>query len=75
MAAERLHLPFPLLSDEDLQFTRALQLPTFEVDGMTLIKRLTIIATDGVIEHVLYPVFPPDRNAADIIGWLRQQPA
>ena len=71
-AVERLHLPFPLLSDADLALTQALRLPTFEVDGMTLTKRLTLIVRDGVIEHVFYPVFPPDRNAGDVIAWLRE---
>ena len=71
-AAERLHLPFPLVSDADLALTRALRLPTFEVDGMTLTKRLTMIVRDGVIEHIFYPVFPPDRNASDVIAWLQE---
>jgi peroxiredoxin len=62
-AAERLHLPYPLLSDEALEMTRALRLPTFEAGGMTLIKRLTLIVRDGVIADVVYPVFPPDRGA------------
>jgi peroxiredoxin len=69
-AVERLHLPFALLSDEKLAFARALQLPTFSVDGMTLIKRITLIARDGTIEKVFYPVFPSDRNAGDVIEWL-----
>jgi peroxiredoxin len=70
-AAQRLHLPFPLLSDADLTLTHALRLPTFEVDGMTLTRRLTMIVHDGTIEHVFYPVFPPDRNAGEVIGWLQ----
>ncbi len=74
-AAERLHLPFPLLSDERLTLTSALHLPTFEAAGMTLMKRLTMILRDGAIEHVFYPVFPPDRNAADVIAWLAGNPA
>lgn len=69
-AVERLHLPFELLSDEKLAFASALKLPMFEVDGMKLIKRLALIARDGVIEKVFYPVFPPDRNASDVIAWL-----
>lgn len=69
-AAARLHLPFELLSDEKLEFARALRLPTFDVAGMTLIKRITLIARDGAIEKVFYPVFPPDRNAGDVLGWL-----
>jgi peroxiredoxin len=69
-AAERLHLPFALLSDEYLQLTRAMGLPTFETSGMTLLRRLTLIVRDGVIEHVFYPVFPPDRNATDVIRWF-----
>ena len=71
-AVERLHLPFPLLSDEKLIFTKALNLPTFEVEAMTLIKRLTLIISNGLVEHVFYPVFPPDNNADEVIGWLRK---
>jgi peroxiredoxin len=70
-AAQRLHLPFPLLSDARLALQQALDLPTFEVDGMTLLKRLTLVVDDGVITKVFYPVFPPDRSAADVIAWLR----
>ena len=70
-AAERLHLPFELLSDEKLEFAHALKLPTFEVDGMKLIKRITLIARDGKIRKVFYPVFPPDKNAGDVSEWLK----
>jgi peroxiredoxin len=69
-AAERLHLPFPILSDEGLRLTAALRLPTFETSGMTLLKRFTLVICDARIEHVFYPVFPPDRNASDVIAWL-----
>jgi peroxiredoxin len=69
-AVERLHLPFELLSDEKLAFARALSLPTFEIEGMELIKRLTLIVHEGTIEHVFYPVFPPDANAPDVVHWL-----
>jgi peroxiredoxin len=69
-AAERLHLPFAILSDADLKLTRALSLPTFEVDGMVLIKRMAWIVDDGTITHVFYPVFPPDKNAEEVIAWL-----
>jgi peroxiredoxin len=67
----RLHLPFEVLSDADLRFAAALQLPTFAVDGMRLIKRLTLVIRDGAIQHVFYPVFPPDRAASEVVGWLR----
>ena len=73
--ASRLHLPFPVLSDEKLALTRALKLPTMEVAGLTLIKRLALIVDGGRITHVFYPVFPPDRNAADVLAWLRENPA
>jgi peroxiredoxin len=73
-AVERLHLPFDLLSDADLAFGRSLSLPTFEVDGMVLIKRITLILADGVIEHVFYPVFPPDQNAGEVIAWVQAHP-
>ncbi len=66
----RLHLPFELLSDAKLELTQALRLPTFTVAGMTLVKRLTLVVRDGVIEKVFYPVFPPNKNAEDVIAWL-----
>ena len=72
-AAARLHLPFPLLSDAAHRFGGALGLPTFEVEGMKLLKRLTLVLRDGRIEKVFYPVFPPDRNAADVAAWLAGQ--
>jgi peroxiredoxin len=71
-AAERLHLPFPLLSDEKLALSRALRLPTMEAGGMTLIKRLALVIDDGTITKVFYPVFPPDRNAGDVLAWLEE---
>ena len=70
--AERIHLPFEILSDAALELTNQLSLPTFEVDGMRLIKRLTLIVNDGKIEKVFYPVFPPDKNAGDVIAWLER---
>jgi peroxiredoxin len=69
-AAERLHLPFALLSDGQLQLTHAMRLPTFETSGMILLKRFTLVISDGTIEHVFYPVFPPDRSAGDVMQWL-----
>jgi peroxiredoxin len=69
-AADRLHLPFALLSDDQLQLARAMKLPTFETSGMTLLKRFTLLIRDGRVEHVFYPVFPPDRSATDVIEWL-----
>jgi peroxiredoxin len=68
--AERVHLPYAILSDPQLELAGALALPTFETAGMTLYKRLTLIAREGRIEHVFYPVFPPDRHAADVLAWL-----
>jgi len=72
-AAERLHLPFPLLSDAGFVLTHALKLPTFETGGMRLLKRLTLILTDGTISKAFYPVFPPDQNAEIVVDWLRGQ--
>ncbi|MQA97924.1 MAG: redoxin family protein [Streptosporangiales bacterium] len=78
-AATRLGLPFPLLADEALELTRALRLPTFEASGMTLLKRLTLVLRAGpdgggaVVEHVFYPVFPPDTHAEQVLAWLREQ--
>ena len=70
-AASRLHLPFAILSDDKLALTRALKLPTFVTSGMTLLKRMALVIDDGVISKVFYPVFPPDKNAADVVAWLR----
>jgi peroxiredoxin len=72
-AAERLSLPFRLLSDEKLEFAKILDLPTFETEGMTLIKRLTLVVEDGKILKVFYPVFPPGRNAEDVLSWLSER--
>ena len=69
-AVERLHLPFAILSDEKFAFAKAMNLPTFDVDGMRLIKRMAWVIDDAVITHVFYPVFPPDKNAAQVVAWL-----
>src|SRR5476649_2158008 len=70
-AATRLHLPFAILSDEKLAFAKAMKLPTFAVDGMTLLKRMALVIDDGVIAKAFYPVFPPDKNAGEVIAWLQ----
>ena len=72
-AAERLHLPFPLLSDAGGRMTAALRLPTFAIGGMTLLKRITLVVEEGRIGHVFYPVFPPDRSAATVVAWLSER--
>jgi peroxiredoxin len=69
--ADRLGLPFSILSDPDLELAEALDLPTFEAGGERLFSRLTLIVTDGRIEHAFYPIFPPDRHAAEVLEWLR----
>ena len=73
--ARRVGLPYPVLSDPTLELAKALRLPTFEVAGMRLYRRLTLIARRGDIVKVFYPVFPPDRNAADVAAWLSVNPA
>jgi peroxiredoxin len=72
-AAQRLHLPFPILSDAALKLTRAIKLPTFAAAGMTLLKRMALVIDDGKIVKVFYPVFPPDKNAEQVVAWLRAQ--
>lgn len=72
-AVERLQLPFPFLSDYNHAFGNAIRLPSFKVEGKTLWKRITLAVRDGRVEHVFYPIFPPDRNAGDAIAWLRSQ--
>ena len=70
-AASRLHLPFPILSDEKLALAKALSLPTFNAAGMTLHKRMALVIDDGVITKAFYPVFPPDQSAAQVIAWIQ----
>jgi peroxiredoxin len=70
--AARETIPYPLLSDQGLQLARALDLPTFEAGGMTLYRRLTLVAREGTIEHAFYPVFPPDENAGEVLAWLAE---
>lgn len=69
----RLGLPFPVLSDAALELTRAMRLPTFTAAGQVLLRRLTLVLRDGVVEHVFYPVFPPDTHAERVLGWLNGQ--
>jgi peroxiredoxin len=71
-ARDRLHLPFQLLSDSSLQLKSAMRLPTFRVHGLELYKRLTLIVETAKIEKVFYPVFPPDKNAEEVLAWLKQ---
>jgi peroxiredoxin len=70
-ARDRLHLPFELLSDEALALSNAARLPTMQVAGTTLIRRLSLVIDDGQIVKVFYPVFPPDKNPSDVLAWLR----
>jgi peroxiredoxin len=74
-AMNRLHLPFALLSDATLALADSLTLPTFGAGGMRLYRRLTLIVRGGFIEHVFYPVFPPNTHAAEVIAWLRKFPS
>jgi peroxiredoxin len=69
--ADRLHLPFPVVSDSNYEFQKAINMPTFVVAGMTLLKRVTLIADDSVIEAVHYPIFPSDSDAAWVIDYLK----
>lgn len=69
-AVARLHLPFNLLSDEHFGLTNALKLPTFSKNGITLLKRITLVIRSGEIIKCFYPIFPPDQNATEVINWL-----
>jgi peroxiredoxin len=71
-AGERLHLPFSLLSDARLALASDLQLPTFRIGDMTLLKRMVLIIEDGKIAKYFYPVFPPDKSADEVVAWLRE---
>jgi peroxiredoxin len=69
--AEREHMPFPVIADPELRLRDVLGLPTFDFGGLTLYKRVTLVLGAGRVRHVFYPVFPPDRNGADVVAWLR----
>jgi peroxiredoxin len=73
--AERLHLPFEVLSDADFRLTDALALPTFEIEGIRMLRRLTLLVRGNRIEHCFYPVFPPDADADQVLDWLRSRTA
>ncbi len=73
-AAQRLHLPFPLLSDASLSLTSAMALPTMQAAGQTLLRRMALILDNARVKRVFYPVFPPHRNAADVLAWLKANP-
>jgi peroxiredoxin len=73
--AERNHIPYPVISDEWLELERWLGLPTLDVEGLTLYKRLALVAERGEIVKVFYPVFPPDRNAEEVVAWLTKERA
>jgi peroxiredoxin len=68
---DRLRLPFPVVSDEGYQFQKALNMPTFEAAGMTLLNRVTLIANHGVIEAVHYPIFPSDSDPVWVMDYLK----
>jgi peroxiredoxin len=72
-AVERLGLPYPLASDPEMRLADALALPTFDADGRRFYKRLTLVVRDATVEHVFYPVFPPDRHAAEVLDWLTER--
>lgn len=72
--SDRLKLSFAILSDAEFKLTEALRLPTMTVEGMRLIKRLTLVLNNGIIEHVFYPVFPPNKSAAEVLAWLQVHP-
>jgi peroxiredoxin len=72
--ATRMSLPFPILSDPELRLAELLRLPTFKANGQPLYKRLTMIVRDGRIEHVFYPIFPPNAHAGEVVDWLRAHP-
>jgi peroxiredoxin len=72
--AQREHIPYPLLSDHELALAEAMGLPTFETGGLKLYKRLTFVAEKCRIVKLFYPVFPPDRNAGDVLAWLQARP-
>lgn len=71
--AERNHITYPVIADPELRLARALRLPTFDVAGMTLYKRITLVVEACAVAKVFYPVFPPDKNAEEVVAWLRER--
>lgn len=74
-ARDRLHLPFEMLSDAEWELTNELDLPTFTIEGDDYLKRLTLVVTGGRIEHVFYPIFPPDEHADEVLEWVKETPS
>jgi peroxiredoxin len=74
-AVERLHLPYELLSDSSFAFIDVLEIPTFDHNGRRFVRRLTMVLEDGRIDHVFYPVFPPDKSPDQVLDWLRSRPS
>lgn len=73
-ARDRLQLPFEMLSDSAWELTNELDLPTFNIGGDDYLQRLTLVVTGGRIEHVFYPVFPPDEHAREVLEWIKGTP-
>ena len=73
-ARDRLHLPFEMLSDAEWELANELDLPTFTIEGDDYLKRLTLVISDGRIEHVFYPIFPPDEHASEVLEWVQDNP-
>ncbi|WP_129114247.1 peroxiredoxin [Halegenticoccus tardaugens] len=73
-ARDRLHLPFEMLSDAEWELASELELPAFTIQGDEYLKRLTLVVSDGRIEHVFYPIFPPDEHASEVLEWVRENP-
>ena len=74
-ARDRLDLPFEMLSDAEWELASELDLPTFTVEGANYLKRLTLVISDGRIEHVFYPIFPPDEHASEVLEWVQEIPS
>ena len=73
--AERNHIPYPVLADPRLKLAGVLRLPTFDFDGVTLYKRITLVVEACAVAKIFYPVFPPDRNAEEVVAWLERRSA
>lgn len=71
----RFHLPYPMLSDPELSLAKAMDLPTFKAQGMTLYARLTMVMDGPTVEHVFYPIFPADTHADEVVAWLQSNPS
>ena len=68
---KRLHIPYDILSDQNLNLISKIKLPTFSINNKIFLKRVTLIIEKSVIKKVFYPVLPVGKNIYNVLDWLK----